>query len=226
MILNGLLLLAVLGTRWAIEAESGVVVRRDFLRSLDLPFRGWTTSDSKLTVDELDLLQPDSYIMRQYKSPEGMSLDLAVIAGSRKRSVHTPGYCMPGGGWESLGQETITLKLPGKSVTATRSVMTNTKGYGLLATYFFTDGDYATNSLVRFQARQLLKRFRHQLPLGALVRVLVPLNGDVAAAAKLTDEFCQATLPQTLALLREAGSGSTVAGGSPTRVADRSPARS
>jgi len=31
--------------------------------------------------------------------------ELAIIAGHQKKSVHTPGFCLAGGGWETLWQK-------------------------------------------------------------------------------------------------------------------------
>ncbi|HEY3285457.1 MAG TPA: EpsI family protein [Armatimonadota bacterium] len=203
LVVNGLLLLGLLGARWATGLQNTALVDRDFLRPLSLPFRDWRTSDLSVPKDQLEVLQPDAVLLRHYESKRGDQVELAVIAGSRKRSVHTPGYCMPGGGWEVIDQRHAPLELPGRSITATRALMANDKGQALLATYFFTDGDYATDNLVRFQAMQLWKRLRREVPLGALVRVLVPLRKDSASAIKLSDEFCRATLPPTLARLHQ-----------------------
>jgi EpsI family protein len=108
---------------------------------------------------------------------------------------------MVGGGWEITSQEAHTLSLPHRKVEATRSVMTN-KGQQLVATYFFTDGEFATRNILEFQGSQLLKRFQREVPIGALVRVIVPVQRTQADAEKLSDEFAQATVPSVLAALR------------------------
>jgi EpsI family protein len=160
-------------------------------------------TEDKLTTSELDMLQPDATLLRSYRSPQGDMAQIAVIAGHQKRSVHTPAYCMPGGGWEVLSQEPYELSLPGRKVPAVRALMRSDDGAGLVVTYFFTDGQYATRNLVRFQGEQLLKRFRNQVPLGALVRILVPIRKDSVAAAKLSDRFARATVPTVMARIHQ-----------------------
>ena len=205
-VINLILLLAVLGSRWAVSVESAPLKPGDFLRPLSLPYQGWKTNDYALTALERDVLQPDSVLMRRYQSPGGEWVDLAVIAGSQKRTVHTPGYCMPGSGWETLSQESVDLDLAGRIVPATRALMMDDKGHRMVATYFFTDGDFATRSLILFQGRQLLKRIKGEPPLGALVRVLVSVRRDPASAAKVADRFAQATLPPAMESLSRARS--------------------
>jgi EpsI family protein len=140
--------------------------------------------------------------MRRYQAADGQWAELAVIAGHRKRSIHTPAVCMVGGGWDTLTQQTATLPLSGRPIPAMRLLMSK-EGKQLLVTYFFTDGDACLNNLVQFQGFQALKRLRGQAPLGALARIIVPVCGDAEQAARETDAFAQATLPGTLAALRQ-----------------------
>lgn len=208
LILNAVLLTAFLGSFLGRSIESGQVIKSDFLPSLRLPFHDWKTRDVLLTQVEQTVLDPDSVLVRDYTSPEGEVAELAVIAGHRKRSIHTPDFCMTGSGYEKLWEHAYTLKLPdGKEILATRSLM-QWKDRHLVTTYFFTDGDYCTPSLVRFQGTQLLKRFQAQVPLGALVRVIVWAGSSEQTADQVaerrSDEFAAAMVPAVLAALRQA----------------------
>jgi EpsI family protein len=200
LIVNLVLSFTLAGSYWGRRVENAQVSQADFLKPLNMPFKAWKTSDASLTASELDLLKPDATLVRRYTGPNKEMVEIAVIAGHRKQSVHTPGFCMVGGGWEITSQEAHTLALPGRKVEATRSVMTN-KGQQLVATYFFTDGEFSTRNILEFQGSQLLKRFQREVPIGALVRVIVPVQRTQADAEKLSDEFAQATVPSVLAAL-------------------------
>jgi EpsI family protein len=148
-----------------------------------------------------------------YESPndKGFSAELAVIAGHKKRSIHTPAFCMVGGGFETLTQESYTLQLAdGKQIPVARSIMEGhnkerNQDWQEVVTYFFTDGDFCTPSLVRFQIAQFFARFQSTIPMGATVRIRVPIRGDdVVGAKKLSDAFARATVPGVLAALRQA----------------------
>ena len=203
LLANAVLALALFGSYWGRRVEGATVSRADLLSRLSLPFRGWKTSDIGLSSAEMQMLQPDAVLVRRYHAPDGRWAELAVIAGHRKSTVHTPGFCMVGGGWEVLSKRAVTLALPGGSVEATQTVMGRQR-QALVATYFFTDGSYTTRDLVRFDAEQLLKRFGRSVPLGALVRIIVPVSKSPAESVKLSDDFARRTVPPVLGALRQA----------------------
>jgi EpsI family protein len=204
---NGILLLAAAGSHWGRQLEAAGLPQADLLQQAGIQFRNWKATDKELTKDERDLLQPDAVLIRRFTappgSPVGPSAELAVVAGHRKQTIHTPGFCMTGGGWELVSQRPCRLTLPEGEVPATRAVMLR-QGARIVVTYFFTDGRYSTPNLVRFQGTQLVKRLQAQVPLGALVRVLVPVSKDVTAAEKLSDDFARDVIPPVMKSLREA----------------------
>lgn len=194
---NLILLLVVGGSYWGRRIEGATIDQPKFLAQLDVPFRDWKTSEMKLSQREMEILEPDAVLVRRYHNPKGGFAELALIAGHRKKSVHTPGFCMTAGGWELLEQRPYALPVGEQSVSATRAVFSQ-KRQRLIATYYFTDGSYCTRNLVQFQMVQLVKRFQAGVPLGALVRILVPVVEDQASAEKLSDEFAAAMLPTVM----------------------------
>ena len=66
---------------------------------------------------------------------------MTVIAGHRKQSIHTPAYCMRGDGWEVVAEESVSLPVQGHEVEAIRARIAK-DGREMLATYFFTDGEF------------------------------------------------------------------------------------
>jgi EpsI family protein len=203
LILNSLLLLTLLGSHLGRKVESASLAHGDFLRALPLPYMGWNTSDQSIPQSDLSLLEPDATLMRHYAGSDGQWAELAIIAGHRKKSIHTPGFCMAGGGWDVLTQQTSSLTVSGRSIPATRMVLRK-DGRQMLVTYFFTDGEYSTGDLIQFQGAQLLRRFQARVPLGALVRIIVPVATDEASAEVFTADFASATLPKALKALRKA----------------------
>jgi EpsI family protein len=200
---NGILVLAAAGSHWGRQIEAAGLPQADLFQQAGVRFRDWKATDKDLTKDERDLLQPDAVLIRRFTSAQGPAAELAVVAGHRKQTIHTPGFCMAGGGWEVVSQKPCRLNLPNGEVTATRAVMIR-QGARIVVTFFFTDGSYSTPNLVRFQGAQLVKRLQSQVPLGALVRVMVPVNKDVAGAEKLSDEFARQVVPPVMKSLREA----------------------
>lgn len=200
-LVNLCLLIAVGGAYWGRRTEN-FTGPKDFLRAQSFSFRGWKEVDNKLTQDEETLLKPDAVVVRSYDNGNEF-LEFAVIAGHRKQTVHTPAYCMVGGGWEKVSTKNIELSLPTVKIPAVRSIMIKER-QELMVTYFFTDGDSSTTDLTSFQGTQFLRRIRGENPLGALVRIAVPITRDRTAAERLSMEFVNEHVPKVLSLLKEA----------------------
>jgi EpsI family protein len=200
---NGVLLFALAGTHWGRSIDAATLQQKDLFQQANIQFRDWKPADQKLTAAEQELLQPDAVLIRRFQGQNGTGAELAVVAGHRKQSVHTPGFCMAGGGWELMSQRECSLALPDGAVPATRAIMMR-NGAQLLVTYFFTDGRYSTPNLMKFQGVQLVRRLQARVPLGALVRIIVPVGKHPDEAEKLANEFAQSTVPPVLQSLREA----------------------
>ena len=90
------LLLTVLGSYWGRHLENVPTSQTDFLHGLSLPFRNLKTAEMSISAQERALLQPDSVLIRRYGSDAALfDVELAVIAGHHKRSVHTPVGWLP-----------------------------------------------------------------------------------------------------------------------------------
>jgi EpsI family protein len=201
LLVNALLVLTLAASWAGRRSESAVLPQPDFFRGVTLAYREWKTTELTLTKDELTLLEPDALIIRRYTSPEGRELELAVIAGHKKRTVHTPAFCMPSDGWDILAQHEVRLPVGGRTVPAMQALMQKDR-QRLLTTFLFTDGEFATANLIRFQGEQLVHRLKGQVPLGALVRVLAPVGTSEAETRRLVDDFVGATLPDVMRGLR------------------------
>lgn len=208
VIVNTVLLLALGGSLYGKRIEMADVKKTNFISSLQIPFRDWQAKSEILLPNEQRLLDPDDQFLRSYVAPDrsGRFINLSVIAGHRKRTVHTPAYCIGGDGWETIQQQNTTLDIDGREIPISRTV-TSKDGQVAVITYFFTDGEYCSSGLFRFQLHQLLKRFGTGIPLGALVRVFTPAAGDGEAAIKdaeeLTDDFLAKTMPPILKSMQE-----------------------
>ena len=196
-----ILLLALAGSAWARRIESAKLDDPTFLTRLNPQFAGWKHEDVDLSPDEMTMLEPDAYLIRRFTSKDGEVVELAIVAGHKKRTVHTPGFCMAGGGWETLRQSQPSLSVDGRQIEATQ-LLQSRQGNHILTTYYFTDGDFATNNLMRFQGTQLLKRFQASVPLGAMVRILAPVVTKPERAEALTNRVAAEVLPEVMAGLR------------------------
>jgi EpsI family protein len=198
-----LLLLALAGSTWGRMQENAQISGGDFLKGIVLPFKSLHTTDVALSADEISMLQPDAALVRRYSSSEQLEAELAVVVGHHKRSVHTPGFCMLGGGWDVIWQRSSELIIPTRTIPIpAMQMMMGKEGRRLLVTYFFTNGAFCTRSLLQFQGFQFLQRMHLKTPEGALVRIMIPVNTDEQSAVALASDFAQTTIPPVLDCLQ------------------------
>ena len=176
---------------------------QDFLRGLAFPAGERVATEQGLTPIEQATLRPDSALVRQYQRPGEPPIQLVVIAGRDPECVHSPRSCLAGGGWERMSERVQSVSTAGGAVATNRTLLFQGQEQ-LLVTYFFSDGSFSTPHLAAFQAHSLIQRLQLRAPLHALIRVAVPVAGDVRAAERLTDEFAQSAFPAVLHRLREA----------------------
>jgi EpsI family protein len=199
------LFVVILIGRGAGASESAnPLARRDFLRDLRLTYRDWRVTARELGPTERAELNPDAVLVRQFEATDGAQAELSVIAGRHRRTLHSPGSCLVGCGWERLTEMSHVLSLPSGSITATRALM----GLGsqrLLVTYFFTDGSYATPTLLGFQTSGLLRQLRDGPRMQAVIRLIVPIRSSLPEAQALSDDLIFRTVPPVLESIRRAG---------------------
>jgi EpsI family protein len=136
----------------------------------------------KVSISELD---PDDYLWRVYTRPYSyrgtlypIPLDFLVVYGHKKQTFHSPGFCLPGGGWQIVSKSDAPVDADGLPMPMNLfQIQREIKGQQAkqVVLYCFVQGDRATSSLVAHNVNLLRARIRHQRPTGALVRVIVPV---------------------------------------------------
>jgi EpsI family protein len=201
LIINLVVLLGLLGSRWGRQIEEATISNSNFLQEVDLPFRNWRATDSPPPAIVVSTLEPDAVLIRTYLAPEGDSAELSIVAGHRKKTFHIPSSCLAGNGWEPVWRQDADLVLPDRDIATTRALLAK-DGQQVLTIYFFTDGEYAARDVTAFLAVQTLKRFRGGIPVGALVRIAVPVRTTPEASGRIADAFARALVPRILPALR------------------------
>jgi len=96
--------------------------------------------DSPLAPDVLEMLQPESYVMRRYRSPEGRSIwvYLAAYSGTGSTGAHDPTVCYPANGWDLSRLDSVDIAVEGGDDTLkARLLLATQRGQEELALYWF-----------------------------------------------------------------------------------------
>jgi EpsI family protein len=86
----------------------------------------WIGTDDTPLSDKIEAsLAPTSYINRTYRNgPQELSLFVAYYANQRAgESMHSPKYCMPGGGWEMLDSGKTSIASKGRQTDLNNYVL-------------------------------------------------------------------------------------------------------
>jgi len=175
----------------------------DFFQNTSLAYRDWQVKERDLDASERAQLAPDSVLVRQFESADGAQIELSTIAGRKRSTLHSPGSCLVGCGWERLDESEHAVILGDGQVRMTRALM----GLGsrqLLVTYFFTDGARSAPTLLGFQAAGLWQQFRSRSRMQAVVRIVAPVRSSLAETQALSDDFLLQVVPKVLKSIRQA----------------------
>ncbi|MGQ9488935.1 MAG: exosortase C-terminal domain/associated protein EpsI [Armatimonadota bacterium] len=152
-------------------------------------------------LDDLSkqILTPDAYIARNYASEAGSPVNVLVIYGHQKNTFHSPGYCLPGGGWaiQKKTIERIPVAAPdGRQYEAEMNRFLLQKNeQKQVVLYCFVEGGRVTPSIFRHNWYLLQDRLLHRPAMGALLRIIVPVADNEGGAAEIARAFARELLP-------------------------------
>ena len=179
-----LLLCAQLGA-WAMRPGTGSGISLP-LEKIPLRLAGWQGRDlGPFDNVTLAMLRPDAYLNREYVRRDGAPIQLAIVFGHRKTTFHSPGFCLLGGGWNITDKSRLRFRPRGggRPITVNRFLLTR-EGRQAVVLYYYLEGRRSTASWVVHQAYLAWDRARGERPVGALVRLAVPVGSDASAATE------------------------------------------
>lgn len=169
------------------------------LRELPLVVGEWTGKDDDLDALSLDLLKPDDYVLRTYQDPVGIPLNFLVVYGHLKQSFHSPGFCLPGGGWQIMQKSEEPVTAGGLPIEMNRFLIQRViDGHDIkqVVIYCFVQGDNATSSLMRHNWNLLMAHFQQKRRTGALMRVIIPVVSTEDVAVARAKDFITRIYPE------------------------------
>lgn len=152
-------------------------------------------------LDDLSkqMLTPDAYIVRTYANAAGYPVNVLVIYGHQKNTFHSPGYCLPGGGWaiQKKSVERIPVVAPnGREFEAELNRFLLQKGtLRQVVLYCFVEGGRVTPSIFKHNWYLLQDRLLHRPAMGALVRIIVPVADNEEGAAEIARAVARELVP-------------------------------
>ena len=149
----------------------------------------------------LAVLQPDDYLARNYAAegdPHLINLFVGYFNSRRNgRAPHSPEWCLPGAGWKSVSSKVVSIPIPNDTRVVPANEYLIEKGkIRKVVYYWYHQGSRTVASDVVAQLYSLPDLIFHGRTDTALVRVIVPVEGDDLSATRAVGfHFVQAIYP-------------------------------
>lgn len=164
---------------------------------LPLTLNGWHGLDKSIASASLNLIQPDSYVLREYVQG-ARHVDVYVgyyTSVERSDRSHSPLVCYPGQGWTIQSSQPRSLALCGTSVDFEQLVLE--KGpVRHLVLYGYLSGERLYRQFYRFRCHLVKNRLLGRPTANALLRFSVVLGaGGEAEALHSVSAFIENSYP-------------------------------
>ncbi|HEX8163291.1 MAG TPA: EpsI family protein [Pyrinomonadaceae bacterium] len=156
-------------------------------------------ADERFAADVEQVLRADDYVARDYENAEGRSANFYVGYYATQRSgatYHSPLNCLPGAGWtmREPGVIHITPAGGGAPFEANRYIVENGDSHQLLL-YWYQGRGRAVASEYWGKVYTVIDSLKRRRSDGAMVRVMVPFEGDEAAALRTATDLAAQAAP-------------------------------
>lgn len=174
------------------------------LNSLPMELSGFQGQDFPISAEEARVAGTTTSVLRVYSRDTTSNFSVYVGYYARQRqgkTIHSPKNCLPGAGWEPLeSRREIVLREDGSQVRVNRFVIAKKNQRALVYYWYQGRGRTEANEyqvkldLIRDSA---LRRRSEE----ALVRIVVPLSGDLSEAEALARRTIRELYPELVRLL-------------------------
>jgi len=194
----GLLAVGALLTT-GVDLQRALPLRSPLGTTVPAEILGYVGHDVRIPDDEVQLAGVSAYLLRDYAAADSGSPAFSVYIGYYEsqvegRTIHSPKNCLPGSGWEELAAAETEAAGPDGPVTVNRYVLQRESTQALVLYWYQGRGRVEANE---YRVKWHLLRdaaLRHRSD-EALVRIVVPIQGNEAAALRLAQDVAAALLP-------------------------------
>ncbi len=194
------LLIVLSATFLYTRTRNEVFPPRQPLQSFPAQLGPWTSTDLPLDPDELKVLGPGDFLLRDYQAPVAPSVNLFIAYFPSQRTgetPHSPQHCLPGSGWAPIENKRIPLSMPGHAPFPVNRYVIAMGDARQLVLYWFWAHDRGVASEYwnkYYLIRDSIALHRSD---GALVRLVTPMypGESIDAAQQRLLPFASQVLP-------------------------------
>jgi EpsI family protein len=168
-------------------------VERKQLKDFPKQIAAWeqTGADEKFNQETLAVLRASDYLLRNYRSPDGRSVNFYVgyYASQREGATyHSPLNCLPGSGWVMSEPGSITITPKGRPAFVANKYLIQNGDHQELLVYWYQGRGRAVASEYWGKVYTVLDSVRMRRSDGAMVRITTSVKtADPAALQAAID---------------------------------------
>jgi len=165
--------------------------------AVPIELAGWHGQSRELDQITLEMLNPEAYVVRNYTNENGLPINLTVIYGRKRTSIHSPAVCLVGAGWATIEKEPVEIELldSGEAPLRMTRMLLQKEHEKTVVYYSFLSEGNSTGNWSEFQGRMLVARLSGREARGALLRFIVPVRGDPSAVDEESLKFIRMVYP-------------------------------
>jgi EpsI family protein len=155
----------------------------------------WQMTHEGVIEQEIrDQLRADDYLMRDYRSSASAATANLYVAFFRTQRTgqtpHSPKNCLPGTGWQPSSSAIVAVPVPGEAEPVRVNQYIVSKGpYKDVVMYWYQSHGRVMASEYTAKFWVIADALRYNRTDTALVRVVVPLEGNEETAVHEADDF-------------------------------------
>lgn len=174
------------------------IVPRQPLKDLPYAVGSWKGLDVPIEQRVIQAVSVNDYANRIYADPQGRTVQLYVGYYQSQRTgdtIHSPKNCLPGAGWQPVRSGGATVNLSdGRQIVVNEYIIEQ----GLdrqLVFYWYQGRGRVIASEYWGKFWMVADALMHNRTDGALVRLIIPMNGDETQARQSLIHFTQDIFP-------------------------------
>jgi EpsI family protein len=168
------------------------------LRNFPVALAKWRGTEEPLSDEIVKAVAVDEYVNRVYSDGAAQPIDLYIGYYESQRTgdtIHSPKNCLPGSGWNPVEAARLSFAAPdGKQLAVNEYIVEKGLDRDLVLYWYQSQGRIIASeySAKVWMVLDALTRDRTD---GALVRIVTPQEGSVAAARARAVAFAEAMYP-------------------------------
>ncbi|MDA9762188.1 EpsI family protein [Desulfobacterales bacterium] len=156
----------------------------------------WTGVRIPMEPWVFESLETPYSILRNYVSPDGQTINLAIVwYDDREIAFHGAAACLGGAGNKVTEMEPYEMMIDGENDIRIARLITTKTGREQIVFYYYINEGYISPSQINIRKHIILRRLKFKRTSAAFIRIMMPVVKDNASTEKILAAFVKESLP-------------------------------